>query len=193
MHNIITLNKVDEKEIKEMINMHVTNLPDSILSLTSYSYLRNLYISFIQNKNKTIRIIKKDGKIIAFYVFSMGKTSYISKLNISSFINLFLNILQNPKFIIEIFIQLYLSLKINSFELEHIIIKKKFRGLGIGKKLIKDFIMLNKQYKSKTAFTLTSNERLTKHYIDNYSCIINKEYRFNNKKFYLIKFKFNKN
>ncbi len=171
---------MQEKDIKRLVDLHLTNLVDSNLNKLGEKFLHNLYGYLSFEKNIYIYLLPQG--------FLIGKVGPI-RFN-----------MKNPYFfkfgwqVLRHLIALRGTFSVESFddpEIQFLAVSEKFRGHGFGTKLVRNFskAMKDKKFKTIIVGTKSKNKKSNKFYRKiGFKPLKNKEYfgeKFNYWIFYL--------
>jgi GNAT superfamily N-acetyltransferase len=165
--------KLNRKHVVQISKIHQNELNFGVFDLFGIKFLEKMYLKKLKFNWGFVAISRK--KIIGFIFANKKNTSFINYLSFYTIIIFFFNIFKKfDRFILflKIFYKVYIDKSWNKkispnnkvIELFSIVVKEKFKGKGVGKKLIKAFEKKAKTDGFKFIYTRTHNYRLEKFY-----------------------------
>lgn len=140
---ILNLTKED---IKQVVNIHKNNLP-SLINFYTHDFIEKFYLHHLQKADDTILVgYKEEGKLHGFVFGTLDINdmfgSFISQNKTYFVTQTFLALLKHPKYLLYIF-QSFLAKGFqqgdSTTQLVYVAVEQKYKGSGIGKKLLEGF------------------------------------------------------
>jgi hypothetical protein len=176
--------------INSIVKIHQKCLPNNILTNLGKSFLIRMYCTILNNKYNTLIIARYKKKIIGFIVLNFFKENFIKYVKISNLLIFFKNITINPSLLLSLYYQLIHNKNypnFNSCEISHFAVSQKYRGIGVGKKLIFKSIKIAISKNLSFIRTKTKYVNLSKFYINTFNASIIEKFCFLDKIFFIIK------
>lgn len=149
---MIEIVHISGEYLNDITKLHIISLKNDFLPSMGFNFLKSLYKGILDKENIYGFVAKDNKKVIGFIIGCKDMADYLKVSLMSNFIELFfylgLRILKKPQLLINVIETLSYSSKEKGPKAELVIIaiKKKYRGIGLGKKLIQ---ILEKRFKEK--------------------------------------------
>jgi ribosomal protein S18 acetylase RimI-like enzyme len=182
----ISLFRNEKIKILSIVKIHQESLKDNVLTNFGESFLIRVYNNIIIEKNNTLVIAKYKNKIVGYIALNFYKQNFIKSVRPLDIIIFLKNSILKPYLILSIYCQLMHKKNYpddNSCEISHFAVLKKYRGIGIGNKLILESIRYAKSKNKYFLKTKTNNYNLSKFYTKYYNAIIIEKFTYFKQKF----------
>lgn len=151
------INKIEIKVLKNkrvniqsIVKIHQESLKNNVLTNFGKNFLIRMYTNLIANKENVIIIAKLENRVIGYIVINFYRENFFKYLRLFDLIIFFKNLISKSHLIFSVYYQLLHKKNYpdnNSCEISHFAVMKKYRSIGIGNKLISEFIIYAKNKK----------------------------------------------
>ena len=179
--------------LEQLYNVHFLSLPYDIMHQFGIDLEKEYFKEIVyQNKGKII-IAQKKNEIVGYLILKLGEVNQFKLITLKSILIFLAKSLLTPSLLIRLIYQICnpIMKPLNHGEIDYFVVKKKYRSVGVGKKLISLTEKIANKNKIKNIFTKTYNKKLAQYYLKKRKGILTSKFKILNFEYFCIYWKIN--